>query len=157
MPRNMHLQDKSIQMSTLTRSRDSCMRPNFKWETAAVFQFPSSFQLRPAFGRLSAARSIAFKVLFRASQASDVSSIPIAQREQKLRYDVERDLKNNQIKAGLDVLASHRRNEFPPQWSPPPWPEYGEGDKNPSLTEIVKALETRNDVPEWYTRPTKRS
>ena len=77
------------------------------------------------------------------------AALPVTQREQKLRYDVERDLKNNQIKAGLDVLASHRRNEFPPQWSPPPWPEYGEGDKNPSLTEIVKALETRNDVPEW--------
>ena len=77
------------------------------------------------------------------------AALPVTQREQKLRYDVERDLKNNQIKAGLGVLASHRRNEFPPQWSPPPWPEYGEGDKNPSLTEIVKALETRNDVPEW--------
>ena len=58
------------------------------------------------------------------------------------------DLKNSQTKAALEVLASHRRNEFLPQWSPPPWPEYGEGDKNPSLTEIVKALETRNDVPE---------
>lgn len=48
-----------------------------------------------------------------------------------------------------DILASHGQNEFPPQWSPPPWPEYGEGDKNPSLTEIVKALGARSDVPEW--------
>ena len=77
------------------------------------------------------------------------AALPVTQREQKLRYQVEKDLKNNQIKDALDILASHRRNEFPPQWSPPPWPEYGEGDKNPSLTEIVKALETRSDVPEW--------
>jgi hypothetical protein len=75
--------------------------------------------------------------------------LPITQREQTLRYNVERDLKNNRIKDALDVLASHRQNEFPPQWTPPPWPEYGEGDRNPSLTEIVKALETRSDVPEW--------
>src|SRR5258705_4380780 len=42
------------------------------------FQFPSSFQLRPSLGKLSAARSIAFRVLFKASQASDVGSIPTA-------------------------------------------------------------------------------
>ena len=77
------------------------------------------------------------------------AALPVTQREQKLRYDVEKDLKNNQIKDALDVLASHRQNEFPPQWTPPPWPEYGEGDRNPNLTEIVKALETRSDVPEW--------
>lgn len=77
------------------------------------------------------------------------AALPVTQREQKLRYEVEKDLKNNQIKDALDILASHRRNEFPPQWSPPPWPEYGEGDRNPSLTDIVKALEARSDVPEW--------
>ena len=42
------------------------------------FQFPSSFQLRRFSKQLSAARSIAFRVLLRASQASDVGSIPIA-------------------------------------------------------------------------------
>src|ERR1700730_17512651 len=41
-------------------------------------QFPSGFQLKPPFGKLSAARSVAFRVLLRASQASDVGSIPIA-------------------------------------------------------------------------------
>jgi len=42
------------------------------------FQFPSRFQLRPSLRKLSAANSIAFRVLFKASQASDVGSIPIA-------------------------------------------------------------------------------
>src|SRR5580692_9386372 len=42
------------------------------------FQFPPSFQLRPSFGKLSAAKSVAFRVLLRASQASDVGSISIA-------------------------------------------------------------------------------
>jgi hypothetical protein len=77
------------------------------------------------------------------------AALPITQREQKLRYDVEKDLKNNRVKEALDVLASHQRSEFPPQWTPPPWPEYGDGDRNPSLVQIVKALEIRIDVPEW--------
>jgi hypothetical protein len=42
------------------------------------FQSPSGFQLRPSLRKLSAANSIAFRVLFKASQASDVGSIPIA-------------------------------------------------------------------------------
>jgi hypothetical protein len=41
-------------------------------------QFPFSFQLRLSLGKLSATNSIAFRVLLRASQASDVGSIPIA-------------------------------------------------------------------------------
>ena len=42
------------------------------------FHFPTIFQLGPFPIQLSAARSIAFRVLFQASQASDVGSIPIA-------------------------------------------------------------------------------
>ena len=42
-------------------------------------QFPSSFQSRPSLGKLSAANSIAFRVSFRASQASDVTAEGILQ------------------------------------------------------------------------------
>ncbi len=42
------------------------------------FQFPSSFQLRSSPKELNAARSIAFRVLFKASQALDTGSIPVA-------------------------------------------------------------------------------
>ena len=41
----------------------------------SCFQFPSSFQLRPSLGKLSAARSIAFRVLVQASQASQASDV----------------------------------------------------------------------------------
>ena len=47
--------------------------------TKAVYLAESDiFQLRPFSKKLSAARSIAFRVLLRASQASDVGSIPVA-------------------------------------------------------------------------------
>src|SRR5882762_1471143 len=49
-----------------------------RWQSVTCLLFPSSFQLRLSLGKLSAARSIAFRVLLRASQASDVGSIPIA-------------------------------------------------------------------------------
>src|SRR5215472_13704522 len=42
------------------------------------FQFPSSFQLRSSLKKLSAASSSVFRFLFKASQALDVGSIPIA-------------------------------------------------------------------------------
>jgi hypothetical protein len=76
-------------------------------------------------------------------------ALPFTQREQRLRYQVETDLKNNRIDDALTTLATHARNEFPPQWTPPPWPEYGDGDRNPNLVQIVEALKKRNDIPEW--------
>ena len=75
--------------------------------------------------------------------------LPFTQREQQLRYEVETDLKNNQVEKALTMLAAHDRKEFPPQWTPPPWPEYGDGERSPSLVDVVKALKTRSDVPEW--------
>jgi len=77
------------------------------------------------------------------------AALPITQREQKLRYEVETDLKKNHIDDALSILTSHPQRDFPPQWTPPPWPEYGEGDKNPSLSEIIKSLQTRHDIPMW--------
>src|SRR5467141_1305661 len=67
----------------LTHRHESIGRSNYPSCHQAVticncFPFPSRFQLRPSPGKLSAARSIAFRVLFQASQASDVGSIPIA-------------------------------------------------------------------------------
>jgi hypothetical protein len=56
-------------------------RSKLSYNDAAIsnrLQFPSSFQLRPSVGKLSAARSIAFRVLLRASQALDTGSIPVA-------------------------------------------------------------------------------
>lgn len=77
------------------------------------------------------------------------AAFPITQREQKLRCEVETGLKKNKIDEALSILTSHPQRDFPPQWTPPPWPEYGDGDKNPSLAEIVKSIQGRTDIPAW--------
>jgi hypothetical protein len=64
------------------------------------------------------------------------ASLPMAQREQRLRYEVETDYKSGKIDEALAILATHTRGEFPPQWTPPPWPEYEDGARDPSLTTI---------------------
>jgi hypothetical protein len=76
-------------------------------------------------------------------------ALPWTQREQRLRYEVESLLKKDDIEEALNLLTRHTQNEFPPQWTPPPWPEYGEGEKHPSLVQIMIALNSRKDIPEW--------
>jgi hypothetical protein len=55
-------------------------------QSGNCFQFPSRFQLMPSLKKLSAARSIAFRVLFRASQASETGSIPVARSRFQKTY-----------------------------------------------------------------------
>src|SRR5580658_1557200 len=80
------------------------------------FPFPSSLQLRPSLGKLSAARSIASRVLFKASQASDVGSIPIAR---SINHDDSIVLTpltplTRPIKQGFLVPRWSQRNELVP-------------------------------------------
>jgi hypothetical protein len=75
--------------------------------------------------------------------------LPYTQREQRLRFEVESDLRTGKIEGAIRTLASHQRSEFPPQWTPPPWPEYEDGDRNPNMVEIARFLMRRKDVPEW--------
>ena len=69
-------------------------------------QFPSSFQLRPSLGKVSAASSIAFRVLFRAPQASDVGSIPIARSRVILLQTFERNVAPFRRLAPVDLLRN---------------------------------------------------
>jgi hypothetical protein len=40
------------------------------------------------------------------------------QREQELRYHVEKEMKNGRVDEALDLMSAHRQEEFPPQWEP---------------------------------------
>jgi hypothetical protein len=73
----------------------------------------------------------------------------MAQREQRLRYEVETDYKSGKIDEALAMLATHTRGEFPPQWTPPPWPEYEDGARDPKLVQVIEAIQKRGDMPEW--------
>lgn len=77
------------------------------------------------------------------------ASLPMTQREQRLRYEVETDYKSGKISEALTVLATHTRDDFPPQWTPPPWPEYEDGARDPKLVQVIEAIQRRRDIPEW--------
>ena len=79
------------------------------------------------------------------------ASLPVTQREQQLRYEVESEYKSGNIGQTLTTLSTHKRTEFPPQWTPPPWPEYQDGARDPKFVQIVEALQNRRDAPEWIT------
>jgi hypothetical protein len=66
--------------------------------------------------------------------------LPGPQREQRLRYVVEQDLRRGNIAAALTTLAAHDRSEFPPHWDPPPRIGYGEDEPRPEdvLTQALK-------------------
>jgi hypothetical protein len=46
--------------------------------------------------------------------------LPFTQREQLLRTQVENDMKGGRIADALAVMSTHRQDEFPPHWEPPP-------------------------------------
>ncbi len=77
------------------------------------------------------------------------AAMPITQREQRLRYQVEAEYKSGDIDRALTTLSTHRRTEFPPQWTPPPWPEYEDGARDPKFLQIVQAVQSREDIPPW--------
>ncbi|MGA2435561.1 MAG: hypothetical protein ABSG25_09780 [Bryobacteraceae bacterium] len=79
------------------------------------------------------------------------AAMPITQREQWLRYQVEAEYKSGNIDRALMTLSMHSRTEFPPQWTPPPWPEYEDGARDPKFHQIVQALQSRQDIPLWVT------
>ncbi len=79
------------------------------------------------------------------------AAMPITQREQWLRYQVEAEYKAGNIDRALTTLSMHRRTEFPPQWTPPPWTEYADGAQDPKFLQIVQAVQTRQDIPTWVT------
>ena len=51
-----------------------------------------------------------------------VPILPFTQSEQRLRHQVELDMKSGRIGDALDSLSAHVQNDFPPQWAPPPHP-----------------------------------
>jgi hypothetical protein len=79
------------------------------------------------------------------------ASLPVTQREQRLRYEVEAAYNDGHMDDALQILASHRHSEFPPQWTPPPWPEYADGARDPKFVQLVEALQRRQAVPAWIT------
>ncbi len=66
--------------------------------------------------------------------------IPFTQPQQFLRYRVERELIHGDLPHGLAMMSEHQRDEFPPNWLPPP--RWGERITQPDLGEVLTAIST---------------
>jgi hypothetical protein len=64
--------------------------------------------------------------------------LPFAQREQLLRWRVEKDFREGRIPSALAEMSAHAPEDFPPQWQPPPRLAYGE--RTPSLLDILEEI-----------------
>jgi hypothetical protein len=74
-----------------------------------------------------------------------VPILPWTQAEQRLRSQVEADMKGGRIADGLDMLSAHRPSDFPPLWDPPP--RIGYGEKSPNIVDVIDVTATRECAP----------
>lgn len=75
-----------------------------------------------------------------------IFAMPWTQPEQRLRWKVDRELKNNRIADALDMMSSHPREQFPPHFDPRPRNYHGQS--SPEATDVMEILVTK-PVPEW--------
>jgi hypothetical protein len=71
--------------------------------------------------------------------------LPWTQAEQRLRSQVEEDMKTGRIADALEVMSAHAPSDFPPYWDPPPREGYGE--KSPHLFVVMDEILTRGAAP----------
>lgn len=72
--------------------------------------------------------------------------LPMTQPEQKLRYEVERELNYGDLHRGLAMMSAHKLADFPPHWMPPP--RLGYGEDLPNLDNVFLAI-LDDSVADW--------
>ncbi|HSI35692.1 MAG: hypothetical protein ACAI43_20915 [Phycisphaerae bacterium] len=72
-----------------------------------------------------------------------VIALPATQREQRLRDDAEALMLAGKVDEALAMMSSHRREEFPPQWDPPPLIGWSV-DERPPLLDVVERVVARD-------------
>lgn len=82
------------------------------------------------------------------SLAGWILVLPLTQPEQRLKWRVERDLRNGRLQGAVVVLVSHERSDFPPHWDPPP--RLGYGETHPRAKDVLKAL-AGAEIRPWVT------
>jgi hypothetical protein len=72
--------------------------------------------------------------------------LPWTQAEQRLRSQVEQDLKADRIAEALDVMSAHAPHDFPPQWEPPP--HMGYEHPSPNILDVMAVVLDRGPA-DW--------
>jgi hypothetical protein len=71
--------------------------------------------------------------------------LPVPQSEQRLRRQVELDLRAGRLADALSIMSAHERKDFPPHWDPLPRIAYHE--KNPDIVAIINQLNPQETKP----------
>lgn len=80
--------------------------------------------------------------------AVGLALLPLAQPEQRLRWEVQTALAEDRPRDAIDLLAQHPREAFPPQWAPTPPRRRGDAWLDPLLTLLEVSLDDER-TPEW--------
>lgn len=72
--------------------------------------------------------------------------LPFTQPEQQVRWRVETAFREGRIHDALIELSAHERDDFPPQWEPPP--RFLKGDHATMILDIWEEI-LRNDPAPW--------
>jgi hypothetical protein len=78
--------------------------------------------------------------------AVGIGLLPLTQRQQQLRRQVETALKRGDVKIGIEVMSAHERDDFPPHWDPPP--RIGFGETSPTLVDVLQVI-AASEAPKW--------
>jgi hypothetical protein len=65
--------------------------------------------------------------------------LPFTQPEQRLRHQVETDLRADRIREGLELMSAHERSDFPPHWDPPP--RLGYRESTPDIMDVMAYID----------------
>jgi hypothetical protein len=76
-------------------------------------------------------------------------ALPGTQSEQRLRYDVERAMREGRIDAALAVMSAHDRRAFPPQWEPPPKVGWDVAEVPPVLDVMERIVQRGEATADW--------
>jgi hypothetical protein len=78
-----------------------------------------------------------------------LAALPQTQSEQRLRYDVERAMRDRRIDAALAMMSAHLRRAFPPQWEPPPKVGWDVAEVPPVLDVMERIVQRGDATADW--------
>jgi hypothetical protein len=71
--------------------------------------------------------------------------LPLTQAEQRLRTQVELDMKAGRIAEALDLMSEYEQSHFPPGWDPPP--RIGYPQETGRILDVMAVIQERGVAP----------
>jgi hypothetical protein len=85
------------------------------------------------------------RILAFASLAVWIPILPFTQPEQQIRWRVETAFREGRFRDALNEMSAQERDDFPPQWEPPP--RFLKGDRSAMVLDIWKEILSNEPAP----------